>query len=58
MKQNSQNQHTPKGNPFMGFLWGILIVLFLNWLIFPNLTNRKITATDYGRLRHIHRKNE
>ena len=48
MKQNAQNQHTPKGNPFMGFLWGILIVLFLNWLIFPNLTNRKITVTDYG----------
>ena len=32
----------------MGFLWGILIVLFLNWLIFPNLTNRKINVTDYG----------
>lgn len=32
----------------MGFLWGILIVLFLNWLIFPNLTNRKINVTGYG----------
>lgn len=32
----------------MGFLWGILIVLFLNWLIFPNLTKREITPTDYG----------
>ncbi len=48
MKPNVQNQHAPKGNPFMGFLWGILIVLFLNWLIFPNLTNRKINVTDYG----------
>ena len=48
MKPNVQNQHAPKENPFMGFLWGILIVLFLNWLIFPNLTNRKINVTDYG----------
>ena len=48
MKQNAQNQQAPKGNPFMGFLWGILIVLFLNWLIFPNLTNRRISVTDYG----------
>lgn len=47
-QQESQNQRTTKGNPFIGFLWGILIVLFLNWLIFPNLTNRRITATDYG----------
>lgn len=47
-QQTSQNQRTEKGNPFMGFLWGILIVLFLNWLIFPNLTKREITPTDYG----------
>lgn len=47
-QQESQNQRTTKGNPFIGFLWGILIVLFLNWLIFPNLTNRRITVTDYG----------
>lgn len=32
----------------MGFLWGILIVLFLNGLVFPNLMDRKIYKTDYG----------
>lgn len=47
-QQTSQNQRTGKGNPFIGFLWGILIVLFLNWLIFPNLAKEEITPTDYG----------
>ena len=32
----------------MGFLWGILIVLVLNGLIFPMITERKIIETDYG----------
>ena len=32
----------------MGFLWGILIVLFLNGLVFPSLMDRKIYKTDYG----------
>lgn len=51
MKQNVQNQQSQspqKGNPLVGFFWGILIVLFLNWLIFPNLGNRQIVPTDYG----------
>lgn len=32
----------------MGFLWGILIVLVLNGVIFPMITERKIIETDYG----------
>lgn len=32
----------------MGFLWGILIVLLLNGLIFPNVAQRQIKDTDYG----------
>ena len=39
---------TPKMNPFMGFFWGILIVLLLNGLIFPNIAQRQIKDTDYG----------
>ena len=35
-------------NPFMGFFWGILIVLLLNGLIFPNIAQRQIKDTDYG----------
>ena len=46
MKQPSTN--TPKINPFMGFFWGILIVLLLNGLIFPNIAQRQIKDTDYG----------
>lgn len=48
MKQETMNSHPQKGNPFVTFLWVILIVLFLNWLIFPNLTGQKIKSTDYG----------
>ena len=32
----------------MGFLWGILIVLLLNGLIFPKIAEQQIVATDYG----------
>ena len=46
--QNPQNQTTPKSNPFIGILWGFLIVLFLNGLIFPSLTDHHIIETDYG----------
>ena len=48
MKQGTVNSRPQKGNPFVTFLWVILIVLFLNWLIFPNLTGQKIKSTDYG----------
>ena len=47
-KQDLYKQPTKRGNPYMGFLWGILIVLFLNGLVFPSLMDRKIYKTDYG----------
>lgn len=43
-----QNQNTRRGNPYMGFLWGILIVLLLNGLVFPSFNGRRIVETDYG----------
>ena len=46
--QDLSKQPTKRGNPYMGFLWGILIVLFLNGLVFPSLMDRKIYKTDYG----------
>lgn len=46
--KNEQVTNTPKRNPYMGFLWGILIVLFLNGLIFPQITRQQIVETDYG----------
>ena len=48
MEQQPQNRNTPKLNPYMGAMWGILIVLFLNGLIFPTFTGRRIIETDYG----------
>lgn len=48
MKQDVQNQQTIQGNPYVGFLWVILIVLLLNGLIFPKLSKQKIISTDYG----------
>lgn len=47
-QKTRQGQQPKKGNPYMGFLFGILIVLLLNSLIFPNLTSHKILTTDYG----------
>lgn len=47
-KQDLSKQPTKRGNPYMGFLWGILIVLFLNGLVFPSLMDRKIYKTYYG----------
>ena len=40
--------NVPKSNPLMGFFWGILIVLLLNGLIFPNIAKEQIKNTDYG----------
>ena len=50
MKQDVQNQPVKKGNPYMGFLGVILIVLILNGLVFPKLTGQQIISTDYGTL--------
>lgn len=46
--QKAPNQTPTKGNPYMAFLWGILIVLVLNGLIFPKIAQQQIIATDYS----------
>lgn len=48
MGQKEQTPETRKKNPYFGFLWVILIVLFLNGLIFPLFTRQQIVTTDYG----------
>ena len=45
-KTNTQNQK--KTNPYYGLLWGFLLVLFLNGLIFPKFGRGRIIETDYG----------
>ncbi len=39
MKQREQNQTPKKENTYTTLLWCILIVILLNWLIFPGLQN-------------------
>lgn len=46
MKKERQNAR--KTNPYYGFLLGILIVLFLNGLVFPRFGKGRIVTTDYG----------
>lgn len=46
--RKSEPANVPRKNPYMGFLWGILIVLFLNGLIFPKIAEEQIISTDYG----------
>lgn len=53
---DSQSRNPRRGNPIMGILWGVLIVLLLNGLIFPSLTPGRIVVTDYGTF--IERVNE
>ena len=47
-QDNQRNKTARRGNPYMGFLWGVLIVLLLNGLIFPTFTGQRIIETDYG----------
>ena len=50
-QQHAQNRPNPaptKGNPYMGALWGLLIVLLLNGLVFPQFSGPRIVETDYG----------
>lgn len=46
--KKEQNQPQKKSNPFMGFLWGILVLLLLNGLVFPKIAEKQIISTDYG----------
>jgi len=47
MKKENENK-TYRGNPYLGFLMGILIVVLLNGLIFPKILEQQIVDTDYG----------
>lgn len=46
--KKEQNQPQKRSNPFMGFLWGILVLLLLNGLVFPKIAEKQIISTDYG----------
>ena len=51
MEKNSdkQQEQQPRTNfNFGAILWGIVIALLINWLIFPNISGNKIVPTDYG----------
>ncbi|NDV83607.1 ATP-dependent zinc metalloprotease FtsH [Bacteroides sp. 51] len=47
MKKEEQNRQY-KGNPYLGFLIGMLIIILLNSIIFPRLLQQQIVDTDYG----------
>ncbi len=47
--EKEQTPASPKRvNPYMGFLWSLLILLLLNGLILPKLSGNQIVTTDYG----------
>lgn len=46
-KKKYQNSKIPTQNPYIGILVGLLLVLLLNGLLFPNIGRNKIIATDY-----------
>lgn len=46
-KKKFQNSKIPTQNPYIGILVGLLLVLLLNGLLFPNIGRNKIIATDY-----------
>ena len=47
MKQREQNQTPKKENTYTTLLWCILIVILLNWLIFPRFAEQRIIPADY-----------
>lgn len=48
MEAKQQNQRPKKENTLSTLLWVVLIVLFLNGLIFPMFSGEQIISTDYG----------
>lgn len=48
MKQKTDEQKPRRENPYMGFLFGVIIILLLNGLIFPSIGGSRIVDTDYG----------
>jgi len=48
MSVEQPNPEKQKQNPYMGILFGIILVLLLNALVFPNILKQQITDTDYG----------
>ena len=46
-KKKYQNSNTSTQNPYIGILFGLLLVLLLNGLLFPNIGKNQIIATDY-----------
>lgn len=42
-----RNSKTPAQNPYAGILFGLLLVLLLNGLFFPNIGKNRIIDTDY-----------
>ena len=48
MKQQQSQQPPKKDSAFSALVWGFLIVILLNWLVFPLFTGQRILPTDYG----------
>lgn len=46
--KKTQGANASAPNPYVGFLIGIMIVLLLNGLLFPNIGKNRIVPTDYG----------
>jgi cell division protease FtsH len=46
-QQNNENEK-PRTNPYTGLLVMMLVVMLLNVLVFPKLTQKQIINTDYG----------
>lgn len=48
MSVEKQSTEKPRQNPYGGILFGLVIVMLLNGLVFPNLWKNQIIDTDYG----------
>lgn len=48
MSVEQQKSERPRQNPYMGILFGVVLVMLLNGLVFPGMLKRQIIDTDYG----------
>ena len=45
---NKPQDQGPRTSSFVGMLVVIVVVLILNWLVFPKMNGQRIIPTDYG----------
>ena len=47
-RQRNEKRRRSRAAAYWGILWGIVIALLINGIVFPNVSRTRIIPTDYG----------